>query len=106
MIPRHHQFGFRELQIRGFGQTGPKFREACIRCPVLRPDPAEKDRLAEIAVNLEARIAEAQQRGWHGEVAGLEATLAAAHDKLRAMGDLTDRTHTYLGMPAMGRRSD
>ena len=35
---------------------------ACIRCPLLRPDPAQRPRLAEIRGNLIARIAEAAAR--------------------------------------------
>jgi hypothetical protein len=60
----------------------------------------------EIARNLEALIAEARERGWRGEVSGLEATLAAARAKLDTMNQLSiqDRGPTYLGIPtAVGR---
>ena len=33
---------------------------ACLRCPLLRPDPAQRSRLAQICGNLTARIAEAE----------------------------------------------
>ena len=45
-----------------------------------RPRPAH--RLAEIRDNLTARIAEAQQKGWLGEVEGLQVSLAGAKEKL------------------------
>ena len=47
---------------RAFGS--PCIHEhACLRCPLLRPDPAQRHRLIEICDNLAARISEAGQRG-------------------------------------------
>ena len=37
---------------------------SCIRCPLLRIDPAQRSRLEEIRDNLLARIAEAGREGW------------------------------------------
>ena len=45
---------------------------ACVRCPMLWPDPAQRSRLVEIRDNLKARIAEAEREGWLGEVEGLQ----------------------------------
>ena len=59
-----------------------KFREACVRCSLLRPDPAQRQRLEEIRSNLTDRIAEAKLHGWLGEVEGLQVSLAGATDKL------------------------
>ena len=64
---------------RAFG-TPCIHEHACIRCPMLWPDPAQRDRLAEIRDNLTARIAEAKQKGWLGEVEGLQVSLAAARE--------------------------
>ena len=76
-------------------------RMSCVRCPQLRPDPAQEPRLTEIGDNLEARIAEARREGWLGEIAGLEATLEAAKQKLQAMQQIAARHGvTNLGMPA------
>ena len=52
---------------------------------MLRPDPKQVGRLTEIIENLEARLVEAQDRGWLGEVEGLEASLGAAFQKLTSM---------------------
>jgi hypothetical protein len=52
---------------------------------MLRPDPAQAGRLSEIIENLGARLAEAHQQGWLGEVDGLEVGLAAAKQKLAGM---------------------
>jgi hypothetical protein len=83
---------------------------ACLRCPQLRPDPAQLPRLEEIRANLTDRLQEAKQQGWLGEVAALETSLAAANQKLAAVRELATRhTMTYLGMPdfrpAVGRAS-
>ena len=83
---------------RAFGS--PCIHEhACIRCPMLWPDPAHRDRLVEIRDNLAARITEAQREGWLGEVEGLQISLAGANDKLAQI----DRRHpgrtVALGMP-------
>lgn len=75
---------------------------ACVRCPLLRVDPAQKPRLEEIHANLIDRLAEAKQQGWLGEVAAIETTLAAAKQKLQAMREATVRTSTVnLGMPSI-----
>jgi integrase len=78
---------------------------ACERCPALRPDPAQRPRLEEIIANLHARLAEAKQHGWAGEVAGLEASLAGAEQKLKQMKRLAARPQgvTMLGTPVFRR---
>ena len=78
-------FERRKLSV---GQCGRAFatpcihEHACIRCPMLWPDPAQRPRVAEIRDNLIARISEAEREGWHGEAEGLKISLAGATDKL------------------------
>jgi integrase len=74
---------------------------ACLRCPLLRPDPAQRSRLAQICDNLTARIAEAEKARWLGEAEGLKISLAGARDKLAQMNQITARrsASTSLGMP-------
>ncbi len=75
-----------ELGICGRAYGTPcQHEHACIRCPMLRPDPKQLGRLMEIIENLRARLAEANDRGWLGEVEGLEASLGAADHKLASM---------------------
>lgn len=52
---------------------------------MLRPDPAQESRLTDIIDNLTARLAEAHEHGWFGEVDGLEVSLSAAKEKFAAM---------------------
>ncbi len=98
-----HHFELRKVALgvctRDFG-TPCAHEHSCIRCPLLRPDPAQMPRLQEIRDNLTARVAEAHREGWLGEIAGLEATLAAADQKLQGMKQIADRhSVTHLGMP-------
>jgi hypothetical protein len=87
--------GRRRSRPHCFGQRG-------IRCPLLRPDSAQKDRLVAIRANLVERIAEARDRAWLGEVEGLEATLVAADQKLAAMDALAARKQIVrIGMPTI-----
>jgi uncharacterized Zn finger protein len=85
---------------RAFG-TPCIHEHACVRCSLLRPDPAQRARLEEIRDNLTARIAEAQREGWLGEVEGLQVSLAGANDK-PAQLDRRARNPTTvdLGLPA------
>ena len=64
---------------------------ACLRCPLLRPDPAQAPQLVEIRRNLGGRIAEAREKGWLGEVEGLKVSLAAADGKLAQLAGLAAR---------------
>ncbi|MGH3633035.1 MAG: tyrosine-type recombinase/integrase [Mycobacterium sp.] len=76
---------------------------ACLRCPLLRPDPAERDRLVDIRDNLIARIAEARQQGWLGEVEGLQVSLQAARHKLEQVDQIADHRRSIpLGLPTFG----
>lgn len=114
-IPRPHagewdefitHFELRKVALgvctRDYG-TACVHEHACVRCPALRPDPDQQDRMEEIIVNLQARLDEAHARGWRGEVTGLEATLAAAEGKVKTMQDLAQRHgRTHLGMPRFG----
>jgi hypothetical protein len=73
---------------------------ACVRCPMLWPDPTQRERLVEIRENLTARIAEAQREGWLGELEGLQVSLAGAEDKLAQLDRRPSATRpTDLGMP-------
>ena len=86
---------------RAFG-TPCIHEHACIRCSLLRPDPAQRARLEEIRANLHDRISEAEREGWPGEVDGLKVSLAGADDKLTQIDTALRRqaTTVQLGMPA------
>ena len=74
---------------------------SCLRCPLLRIDPAQRPRLEAIRGNLLARITEAEREGWHGEAEGLKVSLAGAEQKLAQLDALATRRATvHLGMPA------
>ena len=86
---------------RAFG--APCIHEhACVRCSLLRPDPAQHARLQEIHRNLHDRIAEAEREGWLGEVEGLKVSLAGTDDKLAQIDAMLRRraSAVQLGMPA------
>jgi Phage integrase family len=76
---------------------------ACLRCPLLRPDPSERDRLVEIRDNLIARITEAHEHGWLGEVDGLQISLDGARQKLAQLNQIADRHRRVpLNTPTFG----
>src|SRR5579859_6407095 len=94
-------FQLRKVELGTCGRpygTPCNHEHACIRCPMLRVDPAQRTRLAEIIDNLQARQAEARDKGWLGEVQGLQVSLDAATNKLSHL-DRSQRTH--LGMPTL-----
>ena len=85
---------------RAYG-TSCIHEHACIRCALLRPDPAQRHRLLQVQENLQTRIDEAKREGWLGEAQGLGVSLAAAKAKLTQLDDLAARRTTiHLGMPA------
>jgi hypothetical protein len=82
---------------RAYG-TSCVHEHSCLRCSLLRPDPAQR---VEIHGNLLDRIAEAEQEGWHGEVEGLKVSLAGAEQKLAQLKERSRRaTSVNLGLPA------
>ena len=88
---------------RAFG-TPCIHEHACVRCPMLWPDPAQHDRLTDIRDNLTARIAEAQREGWLGEVEGLQVSLAGAEDKLAQIENRSRGAAAVdLGLPGPSR---
>lgn len=78
---------------------------SCIRCPMLRVDPAQRPRLTAIISNLAERIDEARANGWLGEVNGLQASLAKAREKLtaldRSQARLRHNGSVHLGIPTI-----
>ncbi|MEU9891073.1 site-specific integrase [Sphaerisporangium sp. NPDC051011] len=74
--------------------TPCRHEHACLRCPMLQPDPAQAMRLAEIINNLHERIREATERGWLGEVEGLQVSLAGARQKLQQMRKIRTQAAT------------
>lgn len=75
---------------------------SCLRCPLLRPDPAARTRLQQIHDNLLARINEAESHRWYGEAEGLKVSLAGAKAKLAQMDQISaNRTKAVqLGIPS------
>ena len=104
MTGRHRNFERRRLSLGTCGRSygTPCIHEhSCIRCPLLRPDPAQRPRLTQIRDNLITRIGEAHREGWPGEAEGLKVSLAAARQKLAQMGEISARRQAtvHLGMP-------
>jgi len=84
---------------RAFG-TPCIHEHACVRCPMLWPDPAQRPRLTEIRDNLQSRIEEAEREGWLGEIEGLQVSLAGAEEKLAQLDHrTTGASITELGIP-------
>ncbi len=75
--------------FRPYGTDCPH-EHACVRCPMLRIDPAQIGRLDQIEADTHRLLAEAREHGWEGEAAGLEATLVHIADK-RAQAERTQR---------------
>ena len=86
---------------RAYG-TACIHEHSCVRCPLLRVEPGQRQRLADIRDNLTARISEAQREGWLGEAEGLKVSLAAAEAKLAQVDGLIARRRdaVSLSMPA------
>lgn len=76
---------------RGYG-TPCIHEHACIRCPMLRPDPAQRHRLEALRANLVERRGEATRMGWRGELEGIEISLRAADEKLAQMSRIVKLT--------------
>jgi hypothetical protein len=86
---------------RAFG-TPCNHEHACVRCPMLWPDPGQRPRLVDIRDNLQARIAEAKREAWIGEIEGLQVSLAGAQSKLDDIDRRSvSRPVVALGMPAI-----
>ncbi|MET8537975.1 site-specific integrase [Streptomyces sp. NPDC005065] len=85
---------------RAYG-TSCVHEHSCLRCSLLRPDPGQAGRIAEIRDNLLDRITEAEREGWLGEVEGLKVSLAGARQKLAELTERDRRATTVnLGIPA------
>jgi integrase-like protein len=104
-------FQLRKLELGTCGRpygTPCQHEHACIRCPMLRIDPGQRHRLTEIINNLRQRIDEATERGWLGEVQGLQISLDAALAKLTTADRIARTTAsapTPLGLPRFSDRS-
>lgn len=81
-----------------------RHEHACLRCPVLQPDPGQAQRLVEIITNLHERIREATERGWLGEVEGLQVSLAGARQKLQQMRRIRQQASVPLPPPRVRPR--
>jgi hypothetical protein len=75
---------------RAYG-TDCVHEHSCLRCSLLRVDPAQRRRIAEIRDNLHDRIAEAKHENWLGEIEGLQVSLAGAEAKLAQLDASTAR---------------
>ncbi|MCQ6251250.1 hypothetical protein [Streptomyces malaysiensis] len=84
--------------VRAYG-TAWIHEHACVRCSLLRPDPAQRGRLVEIRDNLVGRIAEVEREGWLGEIEGLRVSLASADSKISQMDASSPGGPVNLGLP-------
>ncbi|GHD52553.1 hypothetical protein GCM10010335_65250 [Streptomyces galbus] len=85
---------------RAYG-TACIHEHACVRCALLRPDPAQRGRLVEIRDNLLDRITEAEREGWLGEIDGLRVSLAGAESKIAQLDAAAPGGPVLLGLPTL-----
>jgi integrase len=100
-FPGHFERRQVSTGICGRAYSTPCVHEhACLRCSMHWPDPAQRQRIADIRDNLIARVAEAEREGWLGEVEGLRISLAGANEKLAQIDRHPTQT-VDLAMPVI-----
>ncbi|GAA3949891.1 hypothetical protein [Actinoplanes auranticolor] len=104
VLAGHRAFERRRLALGDCGRaygTNCIHEHSCVRCPLLRVDPEQRQCLIEIRNKLTTRIAEAEREGWLGEADGLRVSLAAAKEKLAQVDGAIQRRQAAvnLGMP-------
>ena len=62
-------------------ETDCPHKHACVCCPMLRMDPAQLPRLVLTEEDTHRLLDEARQKGWEGEVLGLQTMLSHIADK-------------------------
>ena len=72
---------------------------------MLRIDPAMIGRLTEIETDLISRRTRAVERGWLGEIEGIDLTLRFLRDKRNEATRLAQNPTVTLGIPARGSGS-
>lgn len=77
---------------------------ACVRCPMLRVDPAMIDRLNELETDLISRRAHAVDNGWLGETEGIDLTLRFLRGKRDEAQRLSRVQPVALALPFPVRR--
>ena len=96
-------FQRRRLSLGDCGRawgTSCSHEHACIRCPLLRVDLAQRPRLESVRDNLTSRLAEAEREGWAGEAEGIKISLSAANAKIAQADGLAARRAADEGIPA------
>ncbi|MFH0180376.1 hypothetical protein ACIA6D_40615 [Streptomyces cacaoi] len=83
---------------RAYG-TACIHEHACVRCSLLRLDPAQHGRLVEIQGNLLDLITEAEREGWLGEIEGLRVSLVGAQSRIDQIDSASGGMAINLGMP-------
>jgi len=74
---------------------------ACIRCSMLSVNPTMLARLDELEEDLITRRRRALEEGWHGEVEGLDLTLAFLRSKRNQTQRMQRAGTVNLGLPAL-----
>lgn len=75
--------------------TPCQHEHACIRCPMLRLDPAQVPRLLQIETSTRERLDEARRMHWLGEVAALEESLRHIAGKKQQADQLARQTRHH-----------
>jgi hypothetical protein len=82
---------------------------ACIRCPMLRINPAMLPKLAELETDLLMRRDRASAEGWQGEIEGIDLTLRLLREKQATAERISANSVTSgvidLGMPTIPDRA-
>lgn len=101
-------FDKRKVELGQCGRpyaTPCEHEHACLRCPMLRIDPAMLTRLDDLETDLLARRERAQEEGWLGELEGLDLTLRFLADKRADAQRLVASTRSRLAIPTLRRPS-
>jgi len=82
--------------------TPCEHEHACLRCPMLRMDPAQMPRLLQIEANTRERLEEAHKMQWLGEVSGLQDGLRHIAEKKRQAQRLKEQADPTTGPDTLG----
>lgn len=96
-------FDRRKVELGSCGRpygTPCQHEHACIRCPMLHINPKMLGRLEELEADLLARLQQAEEENWLGEVEGINLTLTFLRGKREETQRRAQRPTVELGIPA------